>query len=76
MVLVEWEDIATMDVGPWVDNKPIKKVEPHVFHTAGFLLYIDDSHVVVTACWRHDTTGPRDQIPFGVIRSITYLAPA
>lgn len=72
LALIEWEDASLLDVGAWVDNEPIK-YEPKMFMQVGFVLHDDDDGVILTNAWSPDKIAPRDQIPRGMIRKITYI---
>jgi len=39
----------------------------------GFVLHDGDDGMILTACWSPDKIAPRDQIPRGMIRKVTYL---
>lgn len=74
LVLVIWEDACCLDSEPWVhtpDEPP--KYEPVLITTVGFLLHQSDAGLIVTAAWHPDRTGPRDQIPKGMVRSVQFL---
>lgn len=75
LVLVEWEDATTLDPHPWVDNEAVT-YRPLVFRQVGFMLAQTPEGVVLTQAWHPDKVAARDQIPRGMIRSITPLSPA
>lgn len=72
LAVIEWEDASLLDVETWVDNEPVK-YEPKMFVQVGFVLYDGDEGVILTAAWSPDKIAPRDQIPRGMIRKMTYL---
>lgn len=74
IALVEWEDAYTLDSTAWVAKQPAKW-SAYVVHTVGFILYDGPEGVIVTDSSTHDQTGPRCQIPRGMIHSVTYVAP-
>jgi hypothetical protein len=74
LVLVVWEDAKTIDSGPWAENTHTD-YKPHLFQQAGFLLSSTEGGVILTQAWHPETVGARDQIPIGMIRSITPLVP-
>lgn len=76
MVLVVWEDAKVVDDGAtWAENKPVA-YRPHVFHQVGFLVSDTAAGVILTAAWHPEMVAARDQIPRGMIRSMTVLGPA
>jgi hypothetical protein len=77
LVSVTWEDAACLDHEPWVPtpDKP-PAYEPVIVTTVGFLLHQSEAGIIITGAWSPDRTGPRDQIPSGMIRSITLLQAA
>lgn len=72
LAVIEWEDASLLDVGTWVDNEPVK-YEAKMFVQVGFVLYDGDEGVILTSAWSPDKIAPRDQIPRGMIRKLTYL---
>lgn len=76
LIRVTWEDAACLDSEPWVhtSDEPMK-YEPVVITTVGFLLHQSDAGLIITGAWSPDRTGPRDQIPKGMVRSVEYLEP-
>lgn len=75
VVCVVWEDAkAFAEAGAWVENKP-REYKPHLFCTVGFLTLDEEQGVHITGSWHADIISPPDQIPRGMIRSITYLQP-
>lgn len=74
LALIEWEDATMLDTGTWVDHEgEAPKYEPKVFLQAGFVLYDGKEGVIITSAWSPDKIAPRDQIPRGMIRKVTYL---
>jgi hypothetical protein len=73
MVLVEWEDVKVLDSETWVENKPIADTKPFVVFTVGFLLHSDSQRLVLVESWNTDLTGPRQQIPRGMVRRVSKL---
>ncbi len=72
-VCVIWEDATATD-GPWVENKP-REYKPKLITSVGFLVLDDEQGIHLTGAWCPDIIGAPDQIPRGMIRSITYLQP-
>jgi hypothetical protein len=75
LVMVVWEDAKQIDSGPWAENRD-HDYKPHLVYQVGFLLSNTDKGVILTAAWHPDLVGSRDQVPIGMIRSITPLEPA
>lgn len=73
LVLVEWEDAAALDVGPWVETKADSSYTHKLFLSAGFMLYDGKEGIILTPVWSPDIMAPRDQIPRGMIRKVTRL---
>lgn len=73
MVLVVWEDAKMLDAEAWVANTPIKETKPCIIHTVGFLFHADEERMVLVESWNEDITGPRQQIPRGMVRSVHNL---
>jgi cellulose synthase/poly-beta-1,6-N-acetylglucosamine synthase-like glycosyltransferase len=77
LVMVVWEDATVLDSGPWVVNADADHAyKPHLVYQVGFLLKHTEEGVHLTQAWHPDTIAARDQIPLGMIRSITPLQPA
>lgn len=74
LVLVVWEDAKVVADGPWTENKD-RPYEPHLVYQVGFLLKDTKQGVQLTQAWHPDLISPPDQIPRGMIRSVTYLQP-
>lgn len=75
IVLVEWEDACNLDNSvTWVE-KTEHVYKPVIIQTVGFLLSSTKLGVIVSGAWQEDATGPRDQIPRGMIRKVTKLRP-
>lgn len=70
LVLVEWEDASQVDEGPWVQRSGAEAPTAVLFKTAGWLLELTRSHVVLTATMGDHLMAPRDRIPRGMVRSI------
>lgn len=70
-----WEDAKCIDVGPWTANAD-HKYEAHMVHQVGFLLHHDEHGVILTQAWHPELVAARDQIPVGMIRSMTLLQAA
>lgn len=75
LAMIEWEDACLIDVGSWVDNEPVK-YEPRMFIQVGFVLYDGKDGLIITSAWSPDKIAPRDQIPRGMIRKLTYIKAA
>jgi len=73
IVLVIWEDAKTLDSSAWTDVTQ-HTYKPHLVSQVGFLLSHTDEGVILTQAWHPELVGARDQIPIGMIRSITPLA--
>lgn len=71
-VLVVWEDAAVRDDGPWAPNQD-HVYKPHIVAQVGFLLAHTEQGIIITQSWHSDIVAARDQIPAGMIRSITPL---
>lgn len=73
LVVVTWEDACSLDPDSrWVDHGAQKYV-PLMVTSVGFLLHEDKAGVILVSSWSADCTGPRDQIPRGMIRKIVRL---
>lgn len=75
LVLIVWEDAAVIDSGAWAENKD-HTYRPHLVHQVGFLLAHTQEGLLLTQSWHPDTVAARDQIPLGMVRSMTMLEPA
>jgi hypothetical protein len=75
IVLVCWEDALVKDSGPWAENKD-HTYKPHLVHQVGFLLAHTDEGVILSQAWHPESVAARDQIPLGMLRSMTVLQPA
>jgi len=74
IVLVTWDDAATLDLG-WSKENPVP--EPHIMFSVGFLLTETNDHIVLAM----DTDiglghNGQGQIPKGMIRSMKILKKA
>lgn len=73
LVEVEWEDACCLDPNErWVDHGANKYV-PLIVKSIGYLLYSGKEGIILTAAWSPDCTGPRDQIPQGMVRKVRKL---
>lgn len=70
-----WEDAAVRDDGPWTENTD-HTYKHHIVHQVGFLLAQTDDGIIMSHAWHPDTVAARDQIPRGMIRSMTVLTAA
>ncbi len=75
LVLVIWEDATVLDTGAWADNGK-HDYKPCIFHQVGFLIAHSDAGVILSSAWHPETVAARDQIPRGMIRSMSVLEPA
>lgn len=73
MVLVEWEDAITLDAETWIANEPMTKTTPCMVYTVGFLVHEEPGRLVLVESWNPEITGPRTQIPRGMVRSVQQL---
>lgn len=73
--MVVWEDAKQIDSGPWAENKD-HDYKPHLVHQVGFLLSHTEAGVILTQAWHPELVGARDQVPIGMIRSMTVLQAA
>lgn len=73
IVKVEWEDACRLDDGTWVDSETENVYHPVIMRTTGYLLYDGPEGVIVTGTFSPTEMGPRDQIPRGMIISVTVL---
>jgi len=76
MVLVEWLDAYTHDSG-WKSLKSLRKQEPVLVRTLGFLVKDAPDYITVAASHvPHDDHGDGDVIiPRGMVRSIVEVKP-
>lgn len=73
LACVEWEDACCLDPDErWVAHGE-HRYTPLIVKTVGYLLYEGKEGVILTAAWSPECIGPRDQIPRGMVRRITYL---
>ena len=75
LVLVVWEDAKCLDGGAWAENSG-HDYKPHLVHQVGFLLAHGEQGVILTQAWHPELVAARDQIPLGMIQSMTVLQPA
>jgi hypothetical protein len=75
MVEVVWEDAKVIDSGPWAENKD-HTYKAHLVRQVGYLLAHTDECVILSQAWHPETVAARDQIPIGMLRSMTVLQPA
>jgi hypothetical protein len=73
LVEVVWHDAKTIDSGAWTDNAPTT-FTPHIVHQVGYLMQQSDEGVILTQAWHPEIIAARDQIPAGMIRSVTFLS--
>lgn len=71
IVLVEWEDAKTLEI-PWMDPVDVQ-YEPYIVTQVGFLIQDLPNAIILSQAVAPDLLGAPDQIPRGMIRSITYL---
>jgi hypothetical protein len=74
VVAVVWEDAKVIDAGPWANNEQ-HVYKPHLVHQVGFLLSHTDEGIILSQAWHPETVAARDQIPLGMLRSMTVLGP-
>lgn len=72
LVLIEWEDAGSRDLGPWVEKQEWSW-DPYTVTEVGFVLYDGEEGMIVTSAYNKDQTGPVTQIPRGMIRNVTEL---
>jgi len=72
IVLVVWQDANVIDASPWADNVPVE-FKPHIVQQVGYLMQQSDEGVILTQAWHPEIIAARDQIPAGMIRSVTFL---
>lgn len=75
VVMVEWEDAKVLDSGPWAETDQEHTYKKHIVHQVGFLLAHTEDGLILTQSWHPELVAARDQIPLGMVRSITPLAP-
>lgn len=71
MVLVVWEDARTLDA-PWME-KGTWEYKPYLVSQIGYLLLDAPEGIILTQADAPEHVGAPDQIPRGMIRSITFL---
>lgn len=76
IVLVEWEDACSLDSEAWADAEPVTKYTPLTMSSVGYVLYDGPEGLILTSTFSESCFAPRDQIPRGMIRSITLLKEA
>jgi hypothetical protein len=74
MVAGLWEDARVVADGTWVENKQRPYI-PHLVHQVGFILLDEPAGIHMVSAWHPELTAAPDQIPRGMIRSITPLGP-
>jgi hypothetical protein len=72
IVLCVWEDAKTLDSGAWAENSPAE-FRPHLVSQVGYLVHQSDQGIILTQAWHPELIAARDQIPAGMIRSVTFL---
>ena len=75
LVLVQWEDALVRGDTTWVSSKDLEGYKPQIFYSVGFLITDCDEGVVLTPAWSPDMVAAGEQIPRGMIRSVTPLQP-
>lgn len=76
IVLVVWEDAVNHDIGKtWVEIEHFQW-NPMIVETSGFLVYDGPEGMMITDSILQDFTGQKQQIPRGMIRSVTTLKAA
>ena len=75
VVLVEWEDAYAPDLHQTWVSAVVEPWKPLIVRSAGFLVYDGPEGVRLTDSLMTDFTGQKNQIPRGMIRSVTYLVP-
>ncbi len=76
LVLVEWQDAQTFDEGAWIEKKDAPPVKPKIFHQVGWLVAFSKEEGCVLCSAADETTmSQRDQIPYGMVRSIREFNP-
>ena len=78
LVLVEWQDAQTFDEGAWVERADVvkKPVRPKIFRQVGWLVSFDkEQGAILCSAADHETISARDQIPYGMVRSIREFNP-
>lgn len=76
LVVVTWEDAKEEGDAAWNDADAIPDYEPLLCYTTGWLLHQDARGVILTGTLQENCTARCDQIPRGMIRSITVLREA
>lgn len=74
VVCVCWEDAKVIDSGAWAENRD-HTYKAHLVHQVGFLLSHTAEGIILSQAWHPESVAARDQIPAGMVRSITPLAP-
>ncbi len=72
IVAVVWEDAQVMDDGAWVENAN-HDYKPYLVYQVGFLLSDTPEGLILSQAWNPKMVGARDQIPRGMVRSVTPL---
>ncbi len=70
LVRVQWEDASVADDSVWVAKEGLPPPEMIVFDQVGYLLELNDSHIVLTSCVGRTMLAARDRIPIGMVRKI------
>ena len=72
LALIEWEDARCLDAEQWCTERD-HSYRPLIVKSVGFVLSESKEGYVITAALSSECIGPRDQIPRGMVRKITYL---
>ncbi len=70
-VKVEWEDAVLLTSEAWNTGEDDYPYNPYICTTVGILLYDGPEGIILTDSVNSDATGHVQQIPRGMIRSIT-----
>ena len=75
LAMVLWGDACGLDTGSsWVANEPTTWT-PCLMRSVGFVVYDGPEGLVLTCTFSGEQIGPRNQIPRGMVRAVTELAP-
>lgn len=73
IVCIEWEDARDLSTDPWTERQEWAYT-PCIVHTVGFVLYDGPEGFLLTNNIHDTQTGPVNQIPRRMIRSVRDLA--
>ncbi len=74
LAYVVWEDAAELDETPWALHDECFTYDPVLCKQVGFVVYDGPEGIVLTEAVIGDVTvARRNQIPKGMIRSLTWL---